>query len=934
VASTPPAERLYGREALVNEIRTKAGVVVIEGDSGVGKSAIISALGRGWEPTDAVPGARLLAASRGAVQLAFIDELSEVLWDHAASDSHLASRAWDVVTQLVDKATTATAKGVSIALVESLHSAIGRRLGAEAEAASREVGKAATESTSNLEAELAAIAVIDVATQMIGLASRVAEAVGRRLVLRFDQTEVVHDDDRRLLEDLAERSIPELVIFTGFSTADSIDSGPKLVRLERRGATRVVVPPLDDLGLTAWLRAEKIPAQQWSEVRRVSSGYPLFVRDALSLLAAGKSLSGLDVPSGFTSLMHRAWISLAFDLRSKAKLLAGLADLPDNDFLLLLLGINQLEWSSLREELILRNIFVVRADSSAWFHDRRRAYLWNELASTDDRAVVASRTLTALREWQPNQRWIERWVIGSLPDLLIDGLGKEDKGDEYLRKIRGLSRSELAIALAVIELVEPDGPLGQFAHTSEVITYAVDRIGDVDDPSSALRALAELKIAHIATNEQSSIVCCIFEGALGYPALIAQIERALDVSVRPRFASTSFRSLFVPLMGPFISAVTTVGFGTINHHQARFDDLRLTEIRASRLHSDLFGLGVVAKIENQHVSATVLFATEADREAARRGFKSYGRGDGVSRPRFIAVDRFPQANYPEKRLEEVLASLELNDSTESIASAAELEKWVSGKILATDAIRRASTKKERSRLGLRRSRSIVLGIFPDLSSIEIEVDGCDDAELRTVEVDTGVTFGDPLLAVRLLEAGQLKRGERIGTVIHSFSGGTREVSSPIVAAVKRLSQKSRGSNRWEFPRATSLDEIERIIHTERRAQTAVVDALRDQFNLPVPTRDLSRGSIYVVLSRWLPDEEWIGYTATALTVADGLSRVRITAGARPEKFWPVDEVFARNAGVEDTTLIVSETDGSADHILATFAGRDRLRVALDMPAPD
>jgi hypothetical protein len=933
VATTPPTERLYGREALVNEIRRKAGVVVIEGDSGVGKSAIVSALGRGWEPTDAVPGARLLTASRGAVQLALIDELSEVLWDHAASDSHLASRAWEVITQLVDKATTATAKGVSIALVESLHSAIGRRLGAEAEAASREVGKASTESTSDLEMELAAIAVIDVATQMIGLASRVAEAVGRRLVLRFDQTEVVHDDDLRLLEDLAERSIPELVILTGFSTADSIDSGPKLIRLERRGATRVVVPPLDDLGLTAWLRAERTPARQWSEVRRVSSGYPLFVRDALSLLAAGKSLSDIDVPSGFTSLMRRAWTSLPFDLRSKAMLLTGLVDLPDNDFLLLLLGIDQLEWSSLREELILRNIFVIRADSSTWFHDRRRAYLWSELASTNDRGVVASRTLTALREWQPNQRWIEPWVIGSLPDLLIDGLDKHDKGDEYLRKIRDLSRSELAIALAIIELVEPDGPLGQFANTSEVITYAVDRIGDVDDPSSALRALAELNVAHVATNEQSSIVCCIFEDALGYPALIAQIERALDVSVRPRFASTTFRSLLVPLMGPFISAVTAVGFGTINHHQAHFDELRLSETRASKHHRDLFGLGVVAKIENQHVSSTILFATAADREAAYRGFKSYGRGDGVSRPRFVAVDRVPQANYPEKRLEEILASLKLDESTQSIASPAELEEWVSGKILATDAIRRVSTKKERSLLGLRRARSIVLGIFPDLSSIEIEVDGCDDAELRTVEVDAGVTFSDPLLAVRLLEAGQLKRGERIGTVTHSFSRGSREVSSPIVAAIERLSQKSRGSSRWELARATSLDEIERIISTERRAQTAVADALRDQFNLPVPTRDLSRASIYVVLSRWLPDERWIGYTANALTVADGLGRVRITVGARPETRWPVDEVFARNAGLEDTTLVVSETDGIAEHILGRFAGRDRLRVDLDTPAP-
>jgi hypothetical protein len=40
VAISPPGERLYGREALVNEVRSEAGVV-IEGDCGVGGSAIL-----------------------------------------------------------------------------------------------------------------------------------------------------------------------------------------------------------------------------------------------------------------------------------------------------------------------------------------------------------------------------------------------------------------------------------------------------------------------------------------------------------------------------------------------------------------------------------------------------------------------------------------------------------------------------------------------------------------------------------------------------------------------------------------------------------------------------------------------------------------------------------------------------------------------------
>ncbi|MDQ2670760.1 MAG: hypothetical protein M3Y31_09020, partial [Gemmatimonadota bacterium] len=194
---------------MLDEVRANSGLTVIRGDSGIGKSAILQELRHGWREEDAVPGARLLAASRGSVQSAIVEELAEVLWEHASRDPGTLADTWKGAISVFDQAASATAKGVARALIQGVYSALDRRLGPEVGAAARALGKLALEPSGGLEVDLAAAATGDVATQIIALATRVADVAERRVVLRLDQGEVIHDDDLRLLGDLAERDVPE-----------------------------------------------------------------------------------------------------------------------------------------------------------------------------------------------------------------------------------------------------------------------------------------------------------------------------------------------------------------------------------------------------------------------------------------------------------------------------------------------------------------------------------------------------------------------------------------------------------------------------------------------------------------------------------------------------------------------------------------------------
>lgn len=921
------AMELHGREALLARLReVSSRVLILSGDSGVGKSEVLRGLDSGWAVGTVVPGARLLGSTAGSLQATIIDQLSEVLSIYSDSHPHAIQDIRAGLVRLLDRVSSATAHEFRKLLMARVLGAVKGKFGDEVSDLVKEVAPELFSKSGNpLSDRLTGMSRPDTASEVLALAGDIAALVDAKVVLRLDQAEVLSAEDLALLGELASRDLEEVRLLVAFSTADP-DSGKTLARLELRGASRVTINGLDRGGLETWFVAESVPPQSWASIERISNGYPFFVRDAIALTREGTPLQSLPTPGGFESLLRLRWHSMDPKIQVLAMQLSAFRDPPDEGFLRDYLSLGDHEWVTVRNALQVAGVFVERPDGTVWFHDRRRNYIWDSLMDDRSRLSTANAALAHLRTWQASQQHVFTWVISSLlPLVAVTTL--EAEPESILSRILDLDRAELCVLFALIEVVEPKSESGQFSDTGEVVAYAVSKFGEPLDPVKTIESLRERGLIVVASNDRASIVGLVVSEALAYPTLLAALEDRLGRMPVPRFASTMFDYALRPVLGAFVSASMSLGEGDMRRHRFSIEELRKKEVQDRGLIRSLPGLGVITMVEGQHFSSSILFESEDDRQRSLDRLRDLQASTaGPLAPVIVSLVKLPPRKLPSARYGE-LQKLVKGLPRDPVTNAAGLVESLSRRVATIEALRGKMSEAEASAFGMKHPRRLLVD-FEDipgrLSWVEFAVSGPETRpDVQLIPIDNRVdAHRDPLLELKFRRDGLIGATERIVSWT-THSSVPLEVENPLVDAVKGLTDRAREFNRSLSDEPVALDAamLESKIRAERDIQIAMLRDLRDQRLVNVEDRETTF-SIHVEI--W-PESDlaWgFGWMAQQFDIDDGLNRIEVKMlESRPPSvdLWEISESDRITLGLGNAP-IVRTTRGIATSIVGELLG--------------
>lgn len=922
------ADNLYGRDAEhFKVIHGPGGVMLITGDSGIGKSTFLVALTAGWRPTDLLAAPISLGSVRGSLQSAFATGLGDCLHQYMIAEPEPGKLIWDRLRDVVTRASTGAARqigeiavGVAFTYVESK---FGKDFTKVIRAALTEVLQPTTES---FDAQLAQLIVPDAAIELLSLAGEIAKYTGRRLVILLDDGDRLSADDRALLAELASTQDDAVRILVCANDADS--GGAEVRRMVRaRNARSLRLEALSEPAIEAWLDAEGIPSARWETIVHVSSGYPMFIAEAVRLTKDDVSLAEIQAPDSFDALLEASWRALDNELQVIATKLAGYADPPETAFLADYLGIEQLRFLAARRSLIDRGVFVRRADGQEWFHERRRVHLWHRILGSEERRHVAQLAMAASRKWLDSHSRIDAWIFASIPSLVREL--PEDERDDYLAKLLVLGREELALLWAMMEIIEPDGQFGLFADTGKIVQYASVRAQPMVNPLAALERLTELGLIGGAANDQMSITGMVTPHALGLAALIGEIERAFSVRPVQRLASSAFNAFIRGDLAPFNAAVISLGEDSVSAQRSAFGELQKNE-KAFRPLEKTPGLGLVFTFDDEPVSVTATFDSPKQRDGARQ--KIQDRSSASSRLTVRRMLDLPPDRVRCARYGLLMKELGLGSTKQTMTGAGDLLEHLDRRSRTIAILRTATNEYEAAVLRIAGARRYLLDADGAPQNwVEYEVFGGRDGGAVEIHPEGGPLREDPLRDLRLRAAGVLKPDEQIlrRTARYSHDG---EVLHPLREVVDFVEKNGRAFNRLLPKVRVAFDgnELAAAIQAELAVRAGLRAALAAD---GLAKQDTSPDdSLFIGLYTESPEVEgWAGWMATTFGVADG--RGTITVHVLPEgasiTMWKPSVEELHSVGIDDPALIRSSGNGGASYVLADLLGYDADDIRFD-----
>ncbi|MFB2583338.1 hypothetical protein [Herbiconiux liukaitaii] len=920
---------LHGRAKDLESIHSaSSGVVVLAGDSGIGKSEVLRDLEAGWAASDHVAHPVVLSSGGGSLQNAFVDSLAELLANHLATRPRELRDTWIAITKVVDRGLTASQRQAGRLITARMFAYFEQKFGKEmAEASRNELAELLKASEGgSLSDQIQGLMVPDVATQLLSVAGELAQLLAGRLILRMDRGDYLHSNDLDLLAELADRSIDELLVLLTFST-HSVQESDLVRRLETRGAKVHRIKPILDEDLRVWLRSASVEEALWSQIATITSSYPFFVEEAIRLHHLGQPLEQLRGPDAFAALLHQSWEALSAELQTSAMLLSVFVDPPADDFLAQLLSTDRLTWSTRRSQLVRAGVLIERADSAIWFHDRRRDYLLNQLMDDGDRAEASLRSITVLRPWITDQPVIAPWVTTTLPWLTRQASSRL-AADDWCAGLLSLTRDELSILLATIEMQEPNGDFRKGANTVEVGVHARRRCGVPGDPIAAIESLTDKGLVVTSANDRVSIIVPVIPGNFEYAALLGEFEHTLKLRPYPRLGSTIFDRFLRPVLLPFEMALYAIGRGTAPVHR-NFHDQLAQRSSPGVLARDLPGLAVDVEFEGQGLAATIGFRTSSERDDARQRLLAYEGARYPSELRVIAARDLPQHRVKHGRY---LSAAKLLSGRSTLPSAQAVRGHLDRKRGVFEAIREAIPAIEAAALGLGGPRSVLVDIRDDGAAwAELWVSGGLLSEYREMRFPEGYYFStDPLRELRLIRDRHLRAGERVDNwIAHS---NMTEVDDAMHEVAEFLTEKGRAFNSGLDPVSVSLDKDELIaeIRQERDTQERLLAAIR-AVSTNEPSAALDRRSIHLLVQ---PVESVFGLTLMASTfVADDgedeiTFRMLDAHDERPPFDASGDEL--KSFGIRNLDKLTSSRSGDAQSVLACLLGYEAIDVALEM----
>jgi len=911
---------LYGRQGDFDAVTTtRPGFLLVVGDSGIGKSSFLSSLNT-W-PRDALISKPIVLKSvQGSLQTALADAISDCMSQYLESAQD-PQTAWSVVKSIGERVTSVSGREILNAVLAGTLTYAESKLGKETvEIGKRVLGDITKGGLLGFDDQLAKIRVPDRGTELCAIAAALSEIAGRPIVLRLDNAERLSSEDQGLMAELTDAVSGSVWIIACVTKND--DRGDELIQqVSLRGTLPHELPALTTPAIEQWLAAAEVTAARWEAITRISTGYPLFIEDAIRLSGAEGSLDSIPTRNGFQALMKASWKRLPETIRTMVARLAPFADPPPADFLTGYLRLTDVELGVLIDKLIESGIFVRRSDGDAWFHDRRRAFIWEIVLVEKLRSRIATEALEAVGVWIEARKGIETWVLPAAALLTRAAGDSSTTGPSVF--FHTLSDAAIALLWGLIEVFEPSSAWAPGAVIGEVVRHAEARSGLTLDALPLIRELEKLMLVETLELQGVGIMRSMIEGNTDAAALLGEIQFRFHTTPRPRFATVTFGAFVRPVLGPFEDAILNLGRSTLaDHKQQSSQLLRSAQILGGSRQPLV--LGGTVTIDDQAISFTARFSTAEARSEAERTIQSISElTHRVQLVRSVPMPQ-PRLRYARYRVGSEMLRVRLEPIRNPTDE--EILRYFDQRAQYVNALGAVSSSDEIEALDLARRRYL-LALYESSGGWKRSFTGfavrTSDAGATQLVSEGVTTPHDPLSELQLRAAGHLSGGERIlGTL---FRGAIElQIPHPLLAVLDDLERLGKeynaGSRSLLFPPDASM--LEREIRAERQRVFEVRDAL-----VAAGAPDAADPRPSTLVAFWEDTESGWGsdfgdWQACAFTVDDGRGAVmvrRVAESPMRKEDWPnlpIPEVFEDYVGA----AVSSVDEGDASAIIARLLG--------------
>jgi hypothetical protein len=555
---------LHGRKELLAQLRSSSGsVTLLVGDSGTGKSAVLNDLQR--TSLAIAPGVVQVRHSPGGLQLALLEGLAAAV-SLLTSDRSAVQKFGDRVLEAASKAADLRVKDLRRAVGKHFLGLVRARVGDDIADLIADFAKGlSTSGEESLAARISTVGDSDVISEIVMLATEVKGlAEGQEIHLAFDDLDRLHEEDLCRFEDLCS-ALPEGVFLFGSFTTWDLSSRERAERLQLNGSKSVAIGGISAKDLRTWLLEEGLDPDLTDLVLTATNGYPAHVSDAVSILKSDPSpdsIRSLQPDEVIRVRTRSVWRALDSITQAAAAKLVVYRDRLSNERIRTLLGFDEIVWGTFELRLIDAGLFL--NDGERWFHQLRRRALW-DLMTLEMRSAAIE---TAKKEIGD-----QLGLPGARPTDYIDfarvsaealALGKKAAVEAGLAEILGVTRGELAVAAAALELIEHS--VGRNAVNADVLlTHANATFAPLADPIAALEALKTLGLVHIEHFDDAAIVVPTWGSVATVHAIMGRAADELGRMPIASFVTTVFERLVRPHLGSFEHVACGIGFPSIAH---------------------------------------------------------------------------------------------------------------------------------------------------------------------------------------------------------------------------------------------------------------------------------------------------------------------------------------------------------------------------------
>ena len=921
-------------------------VVLVAGDSGVGKSELLRVSQEVSESALAPPPEALRSAP-GALQRGLLDSLAaavvEVTKDKSTAE-HVGRMLVAAAGRVVDIHLKDLASGVGRQLLGIVSNRVSPEL---ADLLSNFAQQLVTTVDAELSARINNASDPDVVDLVCNFAAEVRTlADGRDLVLALDDGDRLPESDRRYLADLADQLPDGVVVRVAFSTwsAETRDQVDELVRL---GVKSIELEGLDEFAVRQWLVAEGLPGEWAARVRKTTNGYALHVAAAIELLRQTSSiaeLDGMQRSDVIGAMTRQVWRDLDTVLKSEARRLCAFSSPLTSEEAAEYLGLKLDVWHAIRHSLVDFRIFT---GQPPWFHELRRRYIWKELLDGDEREQVLNRAIEYRKQQlglpdAPPEAFVQ---FAELTALNTSALER----DPHLAAVINADRDEVAIAGALIELAQPS--LEAF-NAETVFLYAHQMFGTTGDLGAALQRLGDNGFVDIASSPQATVLVPTWGSKEVVLLFAGRSAGELGRLPTPSLATAVFETELRPQLGTFRSG--TYGLGA-----PRISELSRLAAQQQRIQPD--GVVPVGKLgpnlllryqyDDLPLYAALAYNDETERDAAanrlngwssRRDDHTVSVVDCLIDPRpcipslhlFLAMERLTgtslvnATNGPSTHPRKLDVTISLDDEMRQRA-------------LTLETTRRLCTAEERLACSLERPIGYLYRGTVE-NSEAIHVIGRTGAV--RFEGDVTVEFANPLYRVQLSRLADLQFGERLG--LATWHLGSQQ-TDPVLHELTWVFQQAAKSNEQQLRVLVKLDRnvLEGLIATSSARQATDAIRLMTALDMDVSREDLLKRGVLgsqtcVLIHLDTPAPHWVPAAhASIVTTTVGNESGEHTAtvhliglqDANPAtgKSWgEARQAFAERFGIDPTSAYFMTT-GVAIDTLAKMLGHRTSEVRFE-----